>query len=372
METNKKLNFQDLADLLAEKTSISKQDSESFLKELFAIIPESITEEEPVKLKNLGTFKLTLIQSRESVNVNTGEKIEIPSHYRLGFTPASTLKELVNKPFSHFENVLLNEGVSFDGIAEDTNTPDFEEEEQTEDRMEDKSTVIPVVEEITLSETTVEPDLSIVEVEDLKTNDINAATPEDKKTPEIVDTELISVVYPVLKTKETVEPRDFQSPKKKSKPNANLFVAAGIVAVIAITAFFLFHQKNANLRSQVAKHQQIEATSDVVEETPSVLPDTVAFRDQTPPETTAAIIPDTVTLTAGKTLRLIALDKFGSREFWVYIYLKNKDKIKNPNVIPIGTKFLLPDPSEYDIDADNPKSVAKAKEIGDEALKKFR
>ena len=78
-----------------------------------------------------------------------------------------------------------------------------------------------------------------------------------------------------------------------------------------------------------------------------------------------------IILPEGKTLRLLALDLFGDREFWVYIYLENRDKIPNPNRVPSGTELLLPDKSAYSIDAADPRSVAKAKSLGDEVLGKF-
>lgn len=76
-------------------------------------------------------------------------------------------------------------------------------------------------------------------------------------------------------------------------------------------------------------------------------------------------------LPQGKTLRLLALDLFGNREFWVYIYLENKDKISNPNRVPSGIELLLPDKSAYSIDAEDSQSVAKAKSLGNEVLKNF-
>jgi hypothetical protein len=69
---------------------------------------------------------------------------------------------------------------------------------------------------------------------------------------------------------------------------------------------------------------------------------------------------------------MIALEKFGNREFWVYIYYKNKDIIKNPNIVPEGIELTIPNKSEYDIDASNPQSVTKAKLLGEIELKKFR
>lgn len=73
---------------------------------------------------------------------------------------------------------------------------------------------------------------------------------------------------------------------------------------------------------------------------------------------------ETLIISTGQTLRTIALELFGSKEFWVYIYKENINNIKNPNDISVGTKLQIPDKSKYDINADNPQSVSKAKEEG--------
>lgn len=111
---NEKLLLQDLVDLLSKKSKITKKDADSFFRELFQLILERIFDNDSVKIKDFGTFKLISISSRESVNVNTGEKIEIPPHYKLSFIPDKVLKNLVNKPFSQFETVLLEDGAVFD------------------------------------------------------------------------------------------------------------------------------------------------------------------------------------------------------------------------------------------------------------------
>lgn len=73
---------------------------------------------------------------------------------------------------------------------------------------------------------------------------------------------------------------------------------------------------------------------------------------------------------SGETLRLIALDLYGNREFWVYLYLENMKRIENPNLVPVGTMLTIPDSSSYPIDASDPRSVERAKKLGDEMLGK--
>ena len=97
---NEKLNIQDLIDLLAEKHGMSKKDADSFVKEFFLLVEESLEKDKYVKIKGLGTFKLIDVESRESVNVNTGERIEIQGHTKVTFTPEPSLKEVINRPFS--------------------------------------------------------------------------------------------------------------------------------------------------------------------------------------------------------------------------------------------------------------------------------
>ena len=133
MEKNQKLNLQDIIDLVALKQNIAKEEAETFVKELFSLIQESLSEDNPIKIKDFGTFKLTLIQARESVNVNTGEKIEIPAHYRFSFSPATALKELVNKPFAVFESTLLYDKIHNEDESEENEEIDIEDESESEE-----------------------------------------------------------------------------------------------------------------------------------------------------------------------------------------------------------------------------------------------
>ena len=106
---NEKLNIQDLIDTLAERHGMSKKNADSFVKEFFQLIEESLEKDKYVKIRGLGTFKLIDVGSRESVNVNTGERFEIQGHTKVSFTPEPALKDIINRPFSHFETVVLND-----------------------------------------------------------------------------------------------------------------------------------------------------------------------------------------------------------------------------------------------------------------------
>lgn len=136
---NERLSLQDLIDLLAKKQEITKKEAEVFLRELIAVISETIESNESVKIKDFGTFKLVKVNARKSVDVNTGEAIEIAAHYKLSFTPDKLLKEAINRPFAHFESVVLEEGVSFDNIEKDE-TANIEESDEEDDVSVDEET----------------------------------------------------------------------------------------------------------------------------------------------------------------------------------------------------------------------------------------
>ncbi|MEI7677256.1 MAG: HU family DNA-binding protein, partial [Bacteroidales bacterium] len=106
---NKKLSLSDIADQLAENAKISKKDAAIFLKNLFDMVEENLIAQKIVKIKGLGTFKLTRMESRKIANVNTGEIQEIPEHYKTTFTPDTALAEAVNEPFAHLETMILDD-----------------------------------------------------------------------------------------------------------------------------------------------------------------------------------------------------------------------------------------------------------------------
>lgn len=137
---NNKVTFPELVEQVAQYANTSKRMSELFLKELFATISQSLIDGESVKVKGIGTFKLTEVSPRKSVDVNTGEEIEIPGHKKLSFAPDKDMAEAINQPFMHFETEILDDDVTDDQLAaidagEPTEAPaaDTPAEEETDD-----------------------------------------------------------------------------------------------------------------------------------------------------------------------------------------------------------------------------------------------
>ena len=116
VKTMSKISLCDLAQRLAEKSGISLQDAELFIRKMFDVANEGLQSDKLVKMKWLGTFKVMAVKDRESVDVNTGERIIIEGRDKISFTPDNILKEIVNKPFAQFETVVVNDGVDFDEI----------------------------------------------------------------------------------------------------------------------------------------------------------------------------------------------------------------------------------------------------------------
>ena len=123
-----KISINELAAVLIERKNLKKKSASAFVNELFYLIQKGLEQDKSVKVKGLGTFKIIDVDDRESVNVNNGERVLIEGHSKITFTPDTLMKELVNKPFSQFETVVLNEGVDFEQEIEQEPEPDMEQE----------------------------------------------------------------------------------------------------------------------------------------------------------------------------------------------------------------------------------------------------
>lgn len=140
-----KVSIQDIAKAIVNKHGLSQSEAENFVTVLFDVLNEGLHKEKIVKVKGLGTFKVIDVRERESVNVNTGERVLIDSHGKITFTPDPVMRDLVNKPFAQFETVILNDGVDLeemsntqgyanDGYTESANINDkFDKTEETAD-----------------------------------------------------------------------------------------------------------------------------------------------------------------------------------------------------------------------------------------------
>ena len=211
---NERLTIQDLTDLLAAKHSMTKKDAEAFVKEFFLLIEQALESENTVKIKGLGTFKLIDVDSRESVNVNTGERFQIKGHTKVSFSPDASLRDIINKPFAHFETVVLNENT----ILEDTPVEETEEEEIVEE--------ILVQTPANKKEEIQEDDYSSAVVETNETADESENLPEEDTVQEeqitgqseetTIEEQITDEIVPVVVQEPTEQPKEEEVVKEIS------------------------------------------------------------------------------------------------------------------------------------------------------------
>lgn len=179
---NNKVTFPELVEQVAQYANTSKRMSELFLKELFATISQSLIDGESVKVKGIGTFKLTEVSPRKSVDVNTGEEIEIPGHKKLSFAPDKDMAEAINQPFMHFETEILDDDVTDDqlaaidaGVPTEAPAADTPAEEETDDAAAAEA---PVAEApVAAEEEVVMPPVFVAPVEEPEPEEVEAEAP---------------------------------------------------------------------------------------------------------------------------------------------------------------------------------------------------
>lgn len=357
---NEKVGIQDVARLLAAKHGLKDAEADAFAREFFALIVEALERDRYVKIKGLGVFKLIAVDSRESIHVNTGERIEISGHTKISFTPDAALKETINKPFSHFETVVLNEGVTFDDIPMESDEAEFVPTEAP--KSEAQAEPAAPTEKITAPEET-----PVVPEEALATQE--EATVASKETPlPLVEPE-IPAAEP-MKTVETVV-------EKKSSSARFWAIAAVILLLLLCGGAYLYfgRQKPAQVSPVASAQKATEAVATSVAVADTARQDTVkpstsvavpATTKAQKPQTTVAsttpatkkatptpFVPDstgyvitgtetTHTISEGETLTRVALRYYGTKALWPYIVQHNRDVIKNPNHVPYGTTVRIP------------------------------
>lgn len=368
-----KLNHSDLSALLAKQAEISGAKAEAFTKAFFDIILEGLEQDGIVKINGLGTFKVTDVASRSSVDVNTGEKIEIKGHKKLTFLPADLLKEKVNQPFAMFEPVEIDES-----YVDDSDEPAANENEQ----QEDTPVTAPVEEHATVEETTVaeaaEPEeaVEIPAIKEEKPKEVaaeeapaTAESEEDAKeaTTEPVAEENVASEQPAQKEVKNSNPiteAAVTADEPAVKKNHTLIYTLFIIAAILVAVIIYFRPQ---LFSGAATDKKVATTTTTpVKVVEKVKPDSVEVAVETAVEepyvfamldelaaksvgsitrgdTLLYVADDTIathTVAADETLVRISLKYYGDKRLWPYIVQYNK--LDNPNGLNKGMDLLIP------------------------------
>lgn len=378
---NEKISFPDLVGLLSSKMNITKKEAETFLKEFFTVSTEVITSGEELRINGLGLFKPIWVEARGSINVQTGEPVEIPGHYKLSFIPDKVLREAVNAPFSSFSVEVLNDHVPIEDMMAvpsqdidenndicNTENVELQDSKEIREKEEEDEPIEPAHEYI-------QEDKSA----DEESSESTVSSQEIEKFQE-------EIIQPESETKVEEKEEDcYEDYLRKSASRKSFWwgvlSAFGIIIIcLAGGIFFMGNDSpyvvkigeyTLSLGKQSIDSRPMNNNPELVVlpenkdtlsemEKDSVLKDSVI---SVSPLAAPEVKPIIETIRSGVFLTTLARKYFGHKAFWVYIYEENKDVIKNPNQVPIGTRLTIPSASKYDIDANNRASVEKAKAL---------
>lgn len=424
---NNKITISSLATLLSLKSGEPKKTCESFLREFFTIITDQIAAGDNVKVKGFGTFKVISVSNRKSVDVNTGEEIEIPGHKKIVFVPAKELAEEVNAPFSAFESVEVNP----DAEAE-LDSLEIEQEIEPEPTAPEKvspetSSTVPDLSlalDSTSEQDSNEPQQSAVEsITGPEAEYENSAEPEpiyfikDDETPasEKIEPEKTaqhpdSIAEPEIHEEACVpqEPKEINNRRDISPEPEEVAEAAEIreetetseinkrrygrgrfiwgfilgltaASVFGFLLYFFMLQKMLTGPEHdidmIVKTDSVAAvpTAKALSDSTSILTDSTGVKEEEGfPDTNPSdrIVYDTVTTKCY--LTTLAKKYYGNYNLWPYIYEENKAILGHPDRITPGTRVVIPPLSKYGVDPKSQKDVNKAKKMGDDIYARYR
>ncbi len=338
-----KITLSQLARTLAQKMGMPQKKAEAFLKEFFDSIAENVKTDKLVKVKGLGTFKLIDVNDRESVNVHTGERIVIPGHSKLSFTPEASLRDAVNRPFADFQTVVIND---------ETNLEDMERVPQ-----EEPETVVEpeAVEQQAEPEVALEQESAAEQVTPPaeESEELPSVEPEKSEPEPVVEVEEEVVAVPEEKKEEPVKQETMKEEQKKSRGGAKTFVMIVVALLLCVFSYFVGHY--SLLEGLLPKQKQEPVKQQVVE----AAPDTIKAEPvQVEPveEVQYAQVPDgkykivgtrkTHVMKPGDYITRIALKEYGDKEMAQYIIVHNA--FSNPDKVPIGQEIKLPELQEIE------------------------
>ena len=413
---NRKLLLQEVADAFAQRANISKKKAEAFCRAFFDLIEEELTHESFVKIKGFGTFKVITVNERESININTGERIRIDSHAKLSFVPDSQLKDLINKPFADFQTITLQDRTTEEELTKAEIK--IEQEVSTSQSLQQKSTFNQkecYQKEIDNNSDTIGPigptnhqkeNLSFREAsnrpvkEDTCLPDLNTGSNDlssgGKISPLPTQTEAPSnhliaidgsedkkleidpskkyhtneeVMEDASQSVQTADEQDATSTKQDlpSQSKSRWFKSIALFSIFILQAIFCYYagyyrwfctyEKNTAL-PQSATGQEMAASQPQSSpqmqskktESSNYKQEKIAEADTINYDKAYPQLPDgrfqiigilsTHELQKGENIYHLAKEVYGDKSYAIYIFTFNQ--LKNPDLVPIGTKLKLP------------------------------
>ncbi|MDE6649055.1 MAG: HU family DNA-binding protein [Muribaculaceae bacterium] len=422
---NKKITFPRLSAMLADKSGRSKRFSEDFLREFFSLISERLEAGESVKIKGFGTFRLSRVEPRKSVDVTTGEAMEISGHSKVVFVPAKELASAVNSPFEAFTAIEISDDADisqlFDeeeikklNIAEDTSESEIPVSEELADTLQhdmgQQDAGIPEKDEfVIVTPATEDKETVNMATEPSKPSDSKTETPamsdketqvsfdsqdnESKEEENLTESEVNDLNDEPKNTYDNEEQEySDEIPERKSKWKKRLLIsfAAAICAIFATIAIWYVFATNdfngiLNRSASISKtdtskvnHPTVadanyEAPSEnslmTTEDSISDSANEIEEESEVPTAPSDPIVYDTISTT--RYLTTMAKAHYGNYNLWPFIYEENKAKLGHPDRIRPGTPVVIPKLSKYGIDASRPEDVDKAKKMGVEIYARY-
>ncbi len=398
---SKKISIQELAAIIAERTDKTKKLSEDFLRAFQSVIEEGLEKDGLVKIKGLGTFKLVWNEPRRSVNIQTGQEYTIPGHNKVSFTPENSIKELLNTTVSSNETTekfgvdplkkLNEQAEEITGLLAELQGMKQDEEPKQE------PVVVPVVAEEKPKEEAVEIS-PVVEYTPKPVEPTPVATPTPQPAPVYTPTPIVTppTSTPAATTSTTIPPtptRDIPVKEKRRFPWKWIILILLLLLILGCAAVWYFNlcpkvtkpieekitvwiPQKANAEENAEPQVITVRSNDTIwidkTDTIAEVKDSIQVTPQPVAASQSSIFDQkreynnfitTETITEGNTLTRVALKYYGHRNFWVYIYEANKEKIAHPDKLPVGFTVKIPKLSPDLINANNPECVKYAGEL---------
>ncbi|MCQ2338390.1 MAG: HU family DNA-binding protein [Paludibacteraceae bacterium] len=432
----------EIISIIAERTGVSRADVRLFLDKFNEIVFKGLNDDQLVKIKGLGTFKMVSVKARKSVSVNGGEAIEIPAHNKLTFTAEKVFADMVNEPLAHLEVVELSDSSSDEVDSVEEGADDYvapsrmkklsEEAEELKGLLADinglsmstasveeqKEMVGSVVEEHKEEiEDVVEEQKAEEKVDDVieeqKEEDIVDEQREEKIVEEVVEEQKVEEVVEEQK-KEEVEENVYEEERQTADVTTTnsgmcdkddtfgkegekktgityggkigrLFLLCMVLLLVLLGLIYWMNFREADDKGNMVKTVEVESVAPVCENTvekeDSVVPEDKSVVEEKLPdgkltieqmrtmEIDYTVIQGTETVRDGSRLTMISLRAYGHKEFWIYLFLANRDQLRNPGQIRTGMVIKIPKIDSRLVDASNSDCLQYAKELQKDYVK---
>ena len=369
-----KITLSQLAKLLAQKKNISQRKAEAFLRDFFEAIIRNVSSGQSVKITGLGSFRLIEVQERESVNVSTGERIVIPGHTKLSFSPDGSLRDTINKPFADFQTVVINEGTSLEDMERIDQPEDVlpsDAEEETEDGTEGDDAETIYLEAEPEADTEPEPESEPDPIPEPEPEPESEPDPEPESEPEQEpEPEPEPVTEPEPEPASEPEPLPQPVVKIRAMTGAETCALTLGVLLLCVLSYFVGYYRLlcpalCHSEQQEARTEDAPSAARGKRTAPTFVPDTVPAVPKVEESGATrplldengepfAVVPGgkyrivgtrkTHVMRRGDYLTRIALHEYGDKEFARYIIAHNG--IKDPDNVPLGKEIRIPELEE--------------------------